>query len=90
MIQLACSCPILHGYRTNGVAFLLRLSDSSRLSDKRHRFFVALVRFFAVIGQTVLQTHCGCPILRNGHFCLFIYVRADESDKDRHQQYDRE
>ncbi|MFZ2271150.1 MAG: hypothetical protein WAV59_06200, partial [Trichococcus flocculiformis] len=41
-----CACPILRGYRTNGIAFLLRLSDSSRLSDKQCSKRIALVRFF--------------------------------------------
>jgi hypothetical protein len=74
MIQLACSCPILRAYRTNNDPVLF-----------------ALVRFFAVIGQTMRSSRrLRLSDSSRPFFCLFIYVRADESDKDRHQQYDRE
>ena len=46
------------------VAFLLRLSDSFRLSDKQLSNRSAVVRFFAVIGQEMIQLACSCPILR--------------------------
>ena len=35
-----------------------------RPSASDGRFFVAVVRFFAVIGQTMIQLACSCPILR--------------------------
>ena len=34
-----------------------------RPSASDGRFFVAVVRFFAVIGQEMIQSACGCPIL---------------------------
>ena len=61
--QTHCGCPILYGYRTSGASNALRLSDSLRLSDKQCPKRIAVVRFFTVIGQAVLQTQCGCPIL---------------------------
>ena len=106
VIQSQCGCPILCGYRTRNDPIGLRLSDSFRLSDKQWSSRHLVVGFFPVIGQAVIQSQCGCPILRayrtsgvafllrlsdsSKRPLLFIYVRADESDKDRHQQYDRE
>ncbi|MFZ2645483.1 MAG: hypothetical protein WAX45_03375 [Trichococcus flocculiformis] len=46
------------------VAFLLRLSDSFRLSDKQWSSRHLVVGFFPVIGQTMIQLACSCPILR--------------------------
>ena len=46
------------------VAFLLRLSDSFRLSDKQWSSWHLVVRFFPVIGQPMIQLACSCPILR--------------------------
>ncbi|WP_434351384.1 hypothetical protein [Trichococcus flocculiformis] len=34
-----------------------------RPSASDGRFFVAVVRFFPVIGQEMIQSACGCPIL---------------------------
>ncbi len=124
-LHTRCACPILRGYRTTSASYALRLSDFLPLSDKQRSQCIALVRFFAVIGQPVLPMRCACPILRGyrttsapnalplsdssrlsdnqrsqcvalvrffaaDHFCLFIDVRADDPDKDRHQQDDRE
>ncbi len=50
--QCACvACPILPGYRTTTVMCVLRLSDSSGLSDNHRHVRAPLVRFFRVIGQ---------------------------------------
>ena len=91
VLQTNCGCPILYGYRTSSASNELWLSDSLRLSDKQCFKRSVVVRFFTVIGQAVLQTQCGCPILFGGSlFYLFIDVRADDPDKNRHQQDDRE
>ena len=85
------ACPILRGYRTTPATFDRRLSDSSRLSDNSRNIRSTLVRFFAADHYDCGQHTKNRPILfRNGHFCLFIDVRADDPDKDRHQQDDRE
>ncbi|PTQ84090.1 hypothetical protein C8U37_1106 [Trichococcus patagoniensis] len=60
---MCCACPILRGYRTTYESYVLRLSDSSRLSDNLRVLCVALVRFFAVIGQHTSLMCCACPIL---------------------------
>ena len=64
MIQSACGCPILSGYRTRSGPVGIWLSDSFRLSDKQLSNRSAVVRFFALIGQAMIQSAFGCPILR--------------------------
>ncbi len=61
--QAYSACPILPRYRTTSKSSLLRLSDSSALSDNQQIKLTLLVRFFRVIGQPAKPNDSACPIL---------------------------
>ena len=61
--RLRSGCRILCGYPTTRSTIVLRLSDSSRLSDNAQDDCVLVVGFFAVIRQRVRRLLSGCRIL---------------------------
>ena len=60
--RLLSGCRILRGYPTNRRTFALRLSDSSRLSDKQQNVYSQVVGFFRVIRQLTECLLSGCRI----------------------------